>query len=234
MKLEGCFHGGSADKASACNVGDQGSIPGLGRSPGGGNGNPLQYSILKNFHGLRSLVGYSPWGHKELDTTEQLHFHFLKLEGIWKQKHSHVKILLQLFLHGIREQSAVNSLICSCLKFLTNNQDSPWTAQSQNPINENACCSLWLFFKKLIFYHKKTFKGAHEKVLWQKDFKGVHRRIEDGKYVSETKYSFYEKYLEMECEKKENSIRTYFHFSYSFLLFCLILQVSTGSFILKQ
>src|SRR5574337_1066306 len=40
-----------------------GSIPGLGKSPGGGHGNP---------YGQRSLVGYSPWGCKELDTTEQL------------------------------------------------------------------------------------------------------------------------------------------------------------------
>ena len=59
------FPGGSDCKASACNAGDLGSIPGLGRSPGEGNGNPLQYS-----HGWRSLVGYRPWGHKELDTTE--------------------------------------------------------------------------------------------------------------------------------------------------------------------
>ena len=43
------FPGGSEGKASACNVGDPGSIPGLGRSPGEGNGNPLQYSCLKNF-----------------------------------------------------------------------------------------------------------------------------------------------------------------------------------------
>ena len=41
-------------------------IPGLGRSPGEGNGNPLQYSCLEKSHGRRSLVGYSPWGHKEL------------------------------------------------------------------------------------------------------------------------------------------------------------------------
>ena len=40
--------GGSEDKASACNAGDPGSIPGLGRSPGEGNGNPLQYSCLEN------------------------------------------------------------------------------------------------------------------------------------------------------------------------------------------
>ena len=50
----------------------------LGRedSPGEGNGNPLQYSCLENPHGQRSLVGYSPRGCKELDRTEQLHFHF--------------------------------------------------------------------------------------------------------------------------------------------------------------
>ena len=39
---------------------------------GGGNGNSLQYSFLEKFHGQRSLVGYSPWGHKELDTNERL------------------------------------------------------------------------------------------------------------------------------------------------------------------
>ena len=42
------FPSGSEDKASACNAGDPGSIPGLGRSPGEGNGNPLQYSCLEN------------------------------------------------------------------------------------------------------------------------------------------------------------------------------------------
>ena len=59
--------GGSDGKASACNVGDLSSIPGLGRSPGEGNGNPLQYSCLENPQGQRSLAGYSR-GHKELDT----------------------------------------------------------------------------------------------------------------------------------------------------------------------
>ena len=64
------FPGGSDGKESACNVGDLGSIPGLGRSPGEGHGNPLQYSCLENSHRQRSLVGYSPRGHKELDATE--------------------------------------------------------------------------------------------------------------------------------------------------------------------
>ena len=65
------FLGGSDGKESACNAGDLGSIPGLGRSPGGGHGNPLQYSGLENPHGQRNLVGYSP-GVTESDTTEQL------------------------------------------------------------------------------------------------------------------------------------------------------------------
>ena len=47
------FSGSSASKESACNGGDLGSIPGLGRSPGGGYGNPFQYSCLENPHGQR-------------------------------------------------------------------------------------------------------------------------------------------------------------------------------------
>ena len=70
------FPGGSDNKASADNAGDLGSIPGWRRSPGEGNGNPLQYFLPGESHGQWNLVGYSPWGHKELDTTEQLHFHF--------------------------------------------------------------------------------------------------------------------------------------------------------------
>ena len=46
-------------------------IPGLGRSPGGGHGNPLQYSCLEN-HGRRSLACDSPWGLRELNTIEKL------------------------------------------------------------------------------------------------------------------------------------------------------------------
>ena len=69
------FPGGSVVKnlpANAEDARDEGLIPELGRSPGAGNRNPLQYSCLGKSHGQRNLAGYSPWGHKELDTTEQL------------------------------------------------------------------------------------------------------------------------------------------------------------------
>ena len=51
-------------------TGDMGSIPGSGKSPGGGHGNPLQYSCLENLCGQRSLAGLSPWSRKESDVTE--------------------------------------------------------------------------------------------------------------------------------------------------------------------
>ena len=60
------FPCGSVGKEFTCNVGDLGSIPGLGRSPEEENGNPLQYSCLEN----PMDRGSSPWGHKESDSTE--------------------------------------------------------------------------------------------------------------------------------------------------------------------
>ena len=52
---------------------DTGLIPGLGRPPGGGNGNPLSVFLPGESHGQRTLVGYSPQGSKESDMTERLH-----------------------------------------------------------------------------------------------------------------------------------------------------------------
>ena len=60
--------GGLDSEEYTCNAGDLGSIPGLGRSPGEGNGNPLQYSCLENSMDRN----YGQWGRKESDTTEQL------------------------------------------------------------------------------------------------------------------------------------------------------------------
>ena len=62
------FPGSSNGKESTCNEGDLSSVPGLGRSPGGGHGNPLQCSCLENPQGQRSLVGSSLWGCKESST----------------------------------------------------------------------------------------------------------------------------------------------------------------------
>ena len=63
------FSGGTDGEESACNAGDLSSILGSGKSSGEGNGNPLQYSCLKNSVD-RGTCGYTSWGHKESDTTE--------------------------------------------------------------------------------------------------------------------------------------------------------------------
>ena len=72
LKEKRGFPGGWNSKESTCNVGDLGLTPVLGRSSEGGHGKPLQYSCLENSYGERSTAGYSPWGHKESDTTERL------------------------------------------------------------------------------------------------------------------------------------------------------------------
>ena len=68
-----CFPGGSAGKESACNEGDLGSIPGLGRSPGEGNGYPLQYSGLENSMDYIIVHGVT----KSPTRLGEFHFHYL-------------------------------------------------------------------------------------------------------------------------------------------------------------
>ena len=89
--LNAGFSGYSDNKESACNVGDLGLIPGLGSSPRGRHGNPLQYSYLENLHEQRSLVGYSPWGSQ-------------RVRHDWLIKHN-------LNASSLRVQSA-SSLLC--------------------------------------------------------------------------------------------------------------------------
>ena len=85
---------------SSCNAGDLGFISGLGRSPGGGHGNPLQYSSLENPHGQRILAGYSPCGHK--------------VGHNWAAKHTHTqKIHLTLLFQKRLIQSCLT--LCSSL-----------------------------------------------------------------------------------------------------------------------
>ena len=68
------FPGGSDGKASAYSAGHLGLIPGSGRSSGVGKWQPTPVLLPGKFHGRRSVVGYSPRGCKESDTTERLHF----------------------------------------------------------------------------------------------------------------------------------------------------------------
>ena len=78
----GGFPGGADGEESACSAEDPGSIPGSGRSPGEGNGNPPQSDMTERqqqpvflpgeSHGQRSLLGYGPWSSKETDVTERL------------------------------------------------------------------------------------------------------------------------------------------------------------------
>ena len=84
----------SIGKESACNLEDLGLIPGLGRSPGEGKGYPLQYSGLKN------PMDYSPWGRKELDTTEQLAFYFISKSAEGCLSHPHPSCELKGHAHS--------------------------------------------------------------------------------------------------------------------------------------
>ena len=86
---------GSDGKESTCNEGNVGSIPGSERSPGEGNGNPLQYSCLGNLMNRRSLAGYSPWGQKESDMPEHMTHICLPKKGCIKhsfQQHVFSKV----------------------------------------------------------------------------------------------------------------------------------------------
>ena len=77
------FPGGPVSKESACNAGDLGSVPGSeGSTP---------VFLPGDSHGQRSLAGYSPWGHKESDTTEQLTHTCspLSREFLVKEVHEH-------------------------------------------------------------------------------------------------------------------------------------------------
>ena len=82
-----------------------GSIPGSGRSPGGGHGNPLQYSCLENLHGQRSLAGYSPWGHTVWTPLKQLstHAHITMYDSVYMS-------ITQIHIHTF--VSALTILTC--------------------------------------------------------------------------------------------------------------------------
>ena len=76
----------SDSKESTYSAGDLGSLPGSERSPGEGNGNPLQCSCLESSMDRGALVGCRSRGHKELDTTERLTLHVMLGKSILREK----------------------------------------------------------------------------------------------------------------------------------------------------
>ena len=81
--INAIFPGGSVVKNLPASAGDVGSVPGSGRSLAEDDGNRIQYPCLEKSHGQRSLVGYSPWGRKELDMTEGLN-HKYQCQFAWQ------------------------------------------------------------------------------------------------------------------------------------------------------
>ena len=136
--------GGSDGKETSCNAGDPGSDPGLGRSPGEGNGYPFQYSCLKNSMDHGAWWGYSLWGRKESDMTER-HFHFQE----WLLKQSLGTKRGQLVAWGERSQFSIG--VC-----LTDHEDiwaSTWSTISSSTFSDplqkgweeidTQICGLW-------------------------------------------------------------------------------------------
>ena len=112
------FPGGSAGKESACSVGDLGSIPGLGRSPGEGRAYSLQYS------GLENSMDCMGWGRKELDTTKRLLLHFkINPENC-------------IFSYCILNYYKILNMIpCCCLVPKSCLFATPWTVACQAPLS---------------------------------------------------------------------------------------------------
>ena len=111
--------------ANAGDAGDMGLIPGSGRSPGEGNGNPLQHSWLEKFHGQRSVAGYSPCGYKELDTTE-----LTCTQGCSVLRHSHcTRVLGRGSCSVVFISLCLNPWLLYCLHLALGHQSgNPWNS----------------------------------------------------------------------------------------------------------
>ena len=119
--------------ANTGDAGDVSLIPGSGRSPGGGIGNPFQYSCLEKCHGQTSLAGYNPCGRKELDTTE--HKNTNKLTSFYTVKNNSVAQSCS---------TPCDPMDCSTPGFLVHHQPSPKSSHPR-PLPQNPKdCSMHL------------------------------------------------------------------------------------------
>ena len=95
------FPGGSDGKESACDAGDPGLIPSQGRCPREGNGREDSIFLPGEFHGQRSLVGYSPWGCKQSDISYLANRRLVL--SVWHEAH------LFLALRNVNKWPVVNA-----------------------------------------------------------------------------------------------------------------------------
>ena len=136
----------SVGKASTCSAADLSSIPGSGRSPGDGNGNPFQYSCLEKSHGqrLRSM------GLQELDLTQRLN-HYCQLKVGWAE--SRASTVAQILHQGtkVEEALAVSHL---------------WTSQWKTPGNTNLTVSITTHgFQQIIQWFSEKAMAPHSSTL---------------------------------------------------------------------
>ena len=150
--------GGSDGRESACNTWDLGSIPGLGGSPGGGHGNPLHCSCLKNPHGQRSLAGYHPWGCKELDTTEWLSTHIMEM--VYRNQYFYVRCPYHYWMVNFSiSQLAEKQTDIHISKYILNTSVSVFL--SNYMCLYKAKCQFRLMFPTPIHLHMDHFNLIH-------------------------------------------------------------------------
>ena len=125
------FPGGSDCKESTCNAGDLGSIPGLGRSPGGGHGTILQYSCLENPHGRRSLQAIVLWLAKSrTQLSNWAHTHHMAQQFHAEDIPQNLTELKQNLYRNLH-----SSIIHSSQKGKTNQTFISWFVDKQNVIH---------------------------------------------------------------------------------------------------
>ena len=149
--------GGSVVKNPPADAGDAGDvslIPGWGRPPGGGHGNPLQYAFFfftpvflpGESHRRKSLVGCRPWGAKESDKTER---------WVWSLSIRFPKEMTQEKLDSERPKLAFGFLDC-------------WTCITLLPLMGYGAMLKWFHVKFLFGYHLKFWSITELKASWQK------------------------------------------------------------------
>ena len=184
----------SDGKASTYNAGDLGSIPGSGRSPGKGNGTPLQYSCLENPMDGGTWLGCSPWGRKESDTTEQLHSLTSLTDSIFKSRdiplptkvHLVNAMVLPVVMYGCEswtvkkdERQRIDAFELCCWRRLLR---VSWTARRSNHSilkeisPEYSLEGLMLKLKLQYFGHLMQRTDSLEKTLMLGKIKGMRRR----------------------------------------------------------